>query len=71
MYNIYYRTHQRKRKITYNVYIFVTGADEIYISKWFGFKYFDFMSNKDDTGITQEGGIDNVSPLFMFIFKIS
>lgn len=52
-------------------YIFVTGADEIYISKWFGFKYFDFMSNKDDTGITKEGGIDNVTPLFMFIFKIS
>lgn len=61
MYNIYYRTHHRKRNITYNayLYIFVTGAYEIYTSKWFGFKYFDFMSNKDDTGITKEGEIDN------------
>ncbi|KAJ8737186.1 hypothetical protein PYW07_000457 [Mythimna separata] len=36
----------------------LTGADKIYISKWFGFKYFDFMSHKDDTGITKEGGIE-------------
>ncbi|CAK1592717.1 unnamed protein product [Parnassius mnemosyne] len=59
------KSKQRKSNIT------GSGADEIYISKWFGFKYFDFMSNKDDTGITKEGGIDIVSPLFMFIFKIS
>ncbi|CAG4981790.1 unnamed protein product [Parnassius apollo] len=46
------KSKQRKSNIT------GSGADEIYISKWFGFKYFDFMSNKDDTGITKEGGID-------------
>ncbi|KAF5301173.1 hypothetical protein FQR65_LT19276 [Abscondita terminalis] len=31
-------------------------ADEVYISKWFGYPYFDFMKNKNEPGDTQ--GID-------------
>ncbi|KAF5307554.1 hypothetical protein FQR65_LT18401 [Abscondita terminalis] len=42
------KSREKKSRIT------GSGADEVYISKWFGYPYFDFMKNKNEPGDTQD-----------------
>lgn len=32
----------------------LSGAADVYNSKWFGYPYFDFLKDKNKTGDTQE-----------------